>query len=157
MRANLSVHGIQGVHLWKEAWIFKVLLLILVIFVLDLKRENYNTNLKMIQATPQSMHAGGNIRESHLSLSLFVHAGLGAVTWEAFLHFFSSERSLMTDSVLNPMCVQPMCTQPLCMQAAMCAPPMYPNAMCKLSQWWSHLEIKRYYYTHSQCEWLFGS
>ena len=70
MRANLSVHGIQGVHLWKEAWIFKVLLLILVIFVLDLKRENYNTNLKMIQATPQSMHAGGNIRESHLSLSL---------------------------------------------------------------------------------------
>ncbi|BBN16550.1 hypothetical protein MPTK1_7g07300 [Marchantia polymorpha subsp. ruderalis] len=53
--------------------------------------------------------------------------GLGAVTWESFLHFFSSERSLTSDSVMNPMCVQPMCTQPLCVQAAMCNQPL-----CKL-------------------------
>lgn len=64
-----------------------------------------------------------------------VHAGLGAVTWESFLHFFSSERSLTADSVMNPMCVQPMCTQPLCMQAAMCAQPMCPNTMCKMGPW----------------------
>ncbi|XP_024396415.1 uncharacterized protein [Physcomitrium patens] len=62
--------------------------------------------------------------------------GGGAVTWEAFLHFFSSERSLMTDSALNPMCVQPMCNQPLCVQAAMCGgppPPLFPpSSLCKL-------------------------
>ncbi|CAK9859280.1 unnamed protein product, partial [Sphagnum jensenii] len=49
--------------------------------------------------------------------------GQGAVTWEAFVHFFSCERSLTTDSIMNPMCVQPMCHQPLCIQSAMCMSP----------------------------------
>ncbi|CAM6040864.1 unnamed protein product [Sphagnum compactum] len=60
--------------------------------------------------------------------------GQGAVTWEAFVHFFSCERSLTTDSIMNPMFVQPMCHQPLCIQSAMCMQPMHqPPSHCKIT------------------------
>ncbi|KAH9549554.1 hypothetical protein CY35_10G026300 [Sphagnum magellanicum] len=60
--------------------------------------------------------------------------GQGAVTWEAFAHFFSCERSLTTDSIMNPMCVQPMRHQPVCIQAAMCMQPMHqPPSHCKIT------------------------